>query len=89
MRTALRKLAPHACGFAAVAAVFAWAAVATACPTCGDAVGEADPDGLATGLNYSILFMMSMPYLIVGTLGTVVYRSIKRNQAAHADPNAD
>ena len=86
MRSALRSLLPLACGLAALAAVFAVTSLACACPTCGDAVGESDPsgEGLAKGLNYSILFMMSMPYLIFGAFGLVAYRKVKQAQAARA-----
>jgi hypothetical protein len=66
---------------AAVAALLCLAASASACPNCRDALAD-NPQGqaLAKGFYYSILFMMSMPFLVLGTLGTVVYRSIHRAQ---------
>lgn len=62
------------------------AGIATACPTCGDGIGQSDPQGqsLAAGMYYSILFMMSMPYLILATLGCVAYLSIRRARLAAA-----
>ncbi|HMP05614.1 MAG TPA: hypothetical protein PJ982_04635 [Lacipirellulaceae bacterium] len=55
---------------------------AMACPTCKeDLAGSPQSQGLATGFYYSILLMMSMPFLILGGLGTVFYRSMKRAQA--------
>jgi hypothetical protein len=66
----------------AVTLVACIAAAAWACPTCReDLANNPQGRGLATGFYYSILFMMSMPFLIIGTLGTVAYRSVKRAQA--------
>ncbi|MEX2026136.1 MAG: hypothetical protein WEH44_02530 [Pirellulaceae bacterium] len=55
-------------------------AAAVACPTCKDGIAENDPEhqALARGFYYSILFMMSMPFLIVGTFGSFAYLSIRR-----------
>jgi uncharacterized RDD family membrane protein YckC len=60
--------------------------IAAACPTCGDGIGQSDPQGqsLAAGMYYSILFMMSMPYLILATLGSLAYLSIRRARLAAA-----
>lgn len=62
------------------------AGVAAACPTCGDGIAQSDPQGqsLAAGMYYSILFMMSMPYLIIATLGSIFYLSIRRARLAGA-----
>ena len=66
----------------AVAIVLCLAAGAWACPTCSEGVADSPQgQGLAAGLYYSILFMMSMPFLVLGTLGTVAYRSVRRAQA--------
>jgi uncharacterized paraquat-inducible protein A len=63
------------------------AGVAAACPTCGDGIGQSDPQGqsLAAGMYYSILFMMSMPYLVLATIGCVFYLSIRRARLASAN----
>ena len=54
---------------------------ASACPSCQAALGGDESQGdLARGIYYSILFMMSMPFAIVGTFGTLAYRTIKREQ---------
>ena len=71
----------------AVALVVVLTAVASACPTCKEGVDASDPNhqSLAAGFYYSILFMMSMPYILLGTLGFVAYNSVKKaklNQAA-------
>jgi len=53
---------------------------ASACPTCQNAIAENDPNSqsVAAGYFYSILFMMSMPFLILGTFGSAAYFSIRR-----------
>lgn len=57
---------------------------AWACPTCKQGVAENDPAGqaMAAGYFYSILFMMSMPFLVLGTLGSCAYWSICRARAS-------
>jgi hypothetical protein len=65
------------------------AAVATACPTCKDNLAH-DPASanLARGYAYSILFMLSMPPLILGGLSAYFYwevRKAKARQAAEAN----
>jgi uncharacterized membrane protein len=59
---------------------------ASACPTCKDSVAQNDPhyQSMAKGYYYSILFMLSMPFLIVTTFSTFAYRSIKRAEAERA-----
>jgi hypothetical protein len=51
-----------------------------ACPNCKNGMSGGDPLSVAraSGYFYSILFMMSMPFLIVGTFGGAAYLSIKR-----------
>jgi hypothetical protein len=67
----------------AVAAVALFAAVASACPTCKEGLDASDPHhrSIAAGFYYSILFMMSMPYLLLGSLGCLAYVSIRRAKA--------
>jgi hypothetical protein len=64
----------------AVALVLAIATTASACPTCREGLAQNDPQGqsIAAGYYYSILFMMSMPFIILGTFGSFAYRSVKR-----------
>jgi hypothetical protein len=63
-----------------LALVLMIASVAAACPTCKEGLAQNDPQGqsLAAGYYYSILFMMSMPYLLLCTFGSVAYYSIRR-----------
>jgi uncharacterized paraquat-inducible protein A len=63
-----------------VALVLLIATVAAACPTCKEGLAQNDPQGraLAAGISYSILFMMSMPYIVLCTFGGLAYVSIRR-----------
>jgi len=70
-----RAVAPAA----ALALVLGTASAASACPSCQAALAEGQGD-LARGIYYSILFMMSMPFAIVGTFGAMAYRAVKREQ---------
>jgi hypothetical protein len=72
-----RLILPAAVAIAVVGAC----SVASACPSCQAALAGDEAQGdLARGIYYSILFMMSMPFAIVGTFGTLAYRTIKREQ---------
>ena len=59
--------------------------LAQACPTCKDGIAENDPQqaALVKGYFYSILFMMAMPFVILGTFGSFAYLSIRKAQAAN------
>ena len=63
--------------------------VASACPSCQAALGGDEAQGdVARGIYYSILFMMSMPFAIAGTFGTLAYRAVKREQRRQAELKA-
>jgi hypothetical protein len=70
-----------------LALVLLIATVAAACPTCKEGIAQNDPQGqsLAAGYYYSILFMMSMPYVVLGTLGSCAYYSIRRARQQSVD----
>jgi hypothetical protein len=65
-----------------MALVLLIASVAAACPTCKEGLAQNDPLGqsMAAGYYYSILFMMAMPFAILGTFGSLAYFSIRRAQ---------
>jgi hypothetical protein len=71
----------------AVALVLLIVSVAAACPTCKDGLAQNDPHGqsIAAGYYYSILFMMSMPFAILGTFGSLAYLSIRRARQQKID----
>jgi heme/copper-type cytochrome/quinol oxidase subunit 2 len=71
-----RLLVPSVC----LMVVLGTASLASACPSCQQALGDESHGDLATGIYYSILFMMSMPFAIVGTFGALAYRAVKREQ---------
>lgn len=73
----------------AIVLVLGVCSAASACPSCQAALGGDEAQGdLARGIYYSILFMMSMPFAIAGTFGTLAYRSIKREQRRRAELKA-
>ena len=63
------------------------AADVLACPTCKDGIAESDPtsQAQAAGYFYSILFMMAMPFVIIGTFGGAAYWSIRRAREQQAE----
>ena len=70
-----------------------WVVVAEACPTCkNSSVGGENAGNLVAGYGWSIIFMMSMPFLILVSLGSYFYYEVckaKRQQQqspAFADP---
>jgi heme/copper-type cytochrome/quinol oxidase subunit 2 len=64
---------------------FAVVTIGQACPTCKDAMAEGSQSaGMAEGYFWSILFMMSMPFLILGGLGGYFYLQVRMARAATA-----
>lgn len=53
---------------------------ATACPSCKDAIGSQTGEGakLKDGYFYSILFMVAMPFTLLGTGAFFVTKAVKR-----------
>jgi len=86
--TMMRPIARHVLTFSIAAAVCGMlAAVAVACPTCQNALAQNDPvhQSLVAGYFYSILFMMSMPFLLVGTFGSYAYLLVRRSRRDQDD----
>jgi len=56
--------------------------IASACPNCSGAVAEdeskADSGRLAAGYSKSILFMMAMPFALIGTGTVLIVRQARR-----------
>ena len=52
---------------------------ASACPNCKEAVADQEGDAmrLANGYNHSILFMMAMPFTLLGTGAFLIARAVK------------
>ena len=77
----------------ALVLIVSFAEFAAACPTCKDNLAH-DPASanLARGIYYSILFMISMPFLIFGSLCTYFYWEVcraKKRQALQAGSEHD
>jgi hypothetical protein len=54
---------------------------ATACPSCKEALASDGGDKIA-GYFWSILFMMSMPFTLLGGFSTYMYVLVRRARAA-------
>ncbi len=61
------------------------ASQASACPNCKEAVAAQDsgqggqpPSSMGNGYNYSVLFMMAMPFALLGTGAFFITRAVKR-----------
>ena len=67
---------------AALALVMAstFAAPVSACPNCKEAVAAqpSEAAAMASGYNWSVLFMLSMPFTLLGTGAFMVGRAVKR-----------
>lgn len=66
------------------------ATLAQACPLCKQALDNSETAGgdVVAGYFWSILFMMSMPFLLLGSFSGYMYlavRKARREQAAQAD----
>jgi heme/copper-type cytochrome/quinol oxidase subunit 2 len=70
----------------------AWAIVADtafACPTCKDGIQQGEnAAGLVRGYFWSIIFMMSMPFLIFASLSAYFYWLVCRARRKHAADSA-
>ena len=63
--------------------MIAWATVAWSCPNCKDALAH-DPAqaGLVRGFFWSIVFMVSMPFLVFGGVSAYFYWEVLRARQA-------
>ena len=53
---------------------------AFACPMCKEAISKMGEVWLAIGLNWSIYLMMTVPFILVGTFGTVLYLNYRKHR---------
>ncbi len=72
-----------------VVCLFVLGDVAQACPTCKDGM-QNDPaaQSLVRGYQWSIIFMMSMPFSILGGIGGYFYYLIRKARAEAANSPA-
>ena len=83
MPTFSRTLRRHVLPLLAISVVwFGLQSVALACPTCAEGMTN-DPHhaNLVRGYFWSIIFMMSMPFLIFTTLCSYFYYEVRRARA--------
>lgn len=63
----------------AVAVLLAGVQTATACPSCKEALASGSGGGdLVSGFFWSILFMLSMPFLLLGSFGLYFYYLVRK-----------
>lgn len=82
---AIRLLLP---ALFALAIVALWTATAQACPTCKNGLEET-AEGMIRGYFWSILFMMSMPFTILGCFSGYMYYLVRRERAKQQSPQAE
>lgn len=65
---------------AATVVVFGLTGPALACPNCKEAVAVQpnDSGNAAKGFNISVMFMVSVPFALLGTGTLMVFRAVKR-----------
>ena len=67
----------------AIAVLLAGVQTATACPSCKEALGSSSGGGdLVSGFFWSILFMLSMPFLLLGSFGLYFYYLVRKARSA-------
>lgn len=71
------KKRTHHLWFFALVLAFMLVSWADACPTCKEGLNE-DGGNLVRGYFWSIMFMMSMPFLILGSLSCMFYLDVRR-----------
>lgn len=70
---------------AAMAVVLLAAQSASACPSCKAALANQEGKGdLVSGFMYSILFMLSMPFAIFGSISSYFYYLVRRARREQA-----
>ncbi len=79
-----RKLRMAAGVAVAVIVTLGCTSIVMACPTCKDALAHSDPaqQRMVAGYFYSILFMMSVPFLLVGSFCGYAYMLVRRDRNA-------
>lgn len=68
----------------ALAVLLVLPALAVACPSCKQALASQEGGGdLVQGFFWSILFMVSMPFTILGVFSGCMYLAVRRARAAN------
>ena len=85
-----KSLTRIGCLVAAVAVCWLCGAeTASACPSCKEALAASSGGGdLVSGFFWSILFMLSMPFLLLGSLGLYFYFLVRKARLAQGASEA-
>jgi hypothetical protein len=72
-----------------LAIVLVVAASVHACPNCKEALAANDPtqSGVVKGYFYSILFMLGMPFAVLGCFSVYMYRQVLKARAERMPPD--
>jgi heme/copper-type cytochrome/quinol oxidase subunit 2 len=76
------------CVALAALAMLAAPTIAAACPMCKEALGSNGGD-LVSGFFYSILFMLSMPFMIVAGMSGYFYLLVRRARGENQSNSSD
>jgi heme/copper-type cytochrome/quinol oxidase subunit 2 len=80
-----RTVVLSALAVAVLVALILLPATATACPTCKESIADGgNSANLVQGFGWSIIFMMSMPFLILGGLAAYFYFEIRKARKANS-----
>ncbi|HVW39230.1 MAG TPA: hypothetical protein VHB99_18065 [Pirellulales bacterium] len=83
-RQPVSKIAKTMASFSACAAVLLSTEAAEACPMCKTALGS-NAQHFINAWGASIVFMLSMPFLLVGSFSVYMYVLVRRARAEQAD----
>ena len=64
------------------------AANAVACPNCKDAIAESGAN-LSWSINTSVMFMLTLPYVVLGVVCSYFYWTYRSKRLANAIPTGD
>jgi len=79
-----RRLFLRTAALLAVVLILSWfAPLASACPTCREALLDGHGGDLLSGYFWSIIFMMTMPFLLLGSFALYCYWLIRIARLAH------
>ncbi len=72
-----------------VSIVMAVSQVVLACPGCTEEIAKPETAGLADGLSYTVVGMVSMPFLLFAVVGGIVFQAYRKRNRSSADVDID
>ena len=76
----MRRITPKLLSLFVFVCTLSLCLTATACPTCKDSMVYSNQNGIQLGYYWSILFMMAMPFSILGGWVFYVWRVVRQRQ---------